>query len=58
MKQELLKRGIYMTIMVVFLTLSLFTVDVLISHIYAAISIVIGAFACHLPKQETNIEYE
>lgn len=58
MKQEILKRSIYMATMAIFLTLSLFTADVLVSHIYAAISIIIGAFACHLPKQETNIEYE
>jgi hypothetical protein len=58
MKRELLKRGIYMTIMVILLILSLFTVDILISHTYAAISIVLGAFACYLPKNENNTEYE
>ncbi len=58
MKQELLKRSIYMNIMLVFLVLSLFTKDILISHIYAAISIIIGAFACYIPKNENNIEYE
>jgi hypothetical protein len=58
MKEGFLKRGAYMTIMIIFLILSLFTNDVFISNIYAAISIVLGLFACNSPKQETNIEYE
>ncbi len=58
MRQALLKRGVYMTIMVMFLILSLFTIDVFKSHIYAAISIITGAFACHLPKNQNKIEYE
>lgn len=58
MKQEILNRGIYTTIMLVFLQLSLFTTDVFISHIFAAVSIVVGAFACRLPHNQTKIKYE
>jgi hypothetical protein len=58
MKQELIKRSIYMNIMLAFLVLSLFTEDVLISHMYAAISIIIGALTCYNSKNENNFEYE
>lgn len=58
MKQELLKRGVYLTIMVVFLIMSLFTVDVFTSHTYAVISIVVGAVACHLPTHKNKMKYE
>ncbi len=58
MKQEILKQGICMIIMIAFLLLSIYTTDVLISHIYAVISIVVGAFAYNLPNNETNVDYE
>ncbi len=56
LKQNVLKTGMYMMMMILFLIISLFTNDVFISHLYASVSIIIGALATH--NVSTQKKYE
>jgi hypothetical protein len=58
MKHDLLKRCFYMTAMLILLVMSLFTKDIFTSHIYAVISLLIGAIACLFTTNKNNIKYE
>ncbi len=58
MKQNNFKRILYMIIMLILLIMSLITTDVFISHLYAFISIIIGALASHQPSDQNKISYE
>jgi hypothetical protein len=58
MKQNVLKTGLYMIMILLFLIISLFTIDVFISHLYASVSIIIGAFASHNLSNQNKTNYE
>jgi hypothetical protein len=58
LKQKILKTGMYMMMMILFLIISLFTDDVFISHLYACVSIIIGALATHNLSNQNKRNYE